>query len=309
MCIALVHKKMSNTFLIITVLYFFISINMSRAQLFTVRQGNKAFQVSEAQSFPADHQIPSPGELERGENIEIHVIHTVGVPGSENNPINIHLRNTVGISGIQFIANFNGHLLTVRSAETTDLTTQMNIAYNVWRDSIKILLYSTIGLSIEPGDTSIIKLIFDVSNSAITGDSTLIHLKDVKVSDQNGEPLVVTAYDGWFHFSSPSGTVSEGSNSSTKPQTYALCQNFPNPFNTRTCIKYQIPKADRVILKIFNILGEEVKTLIEGEKKAGFYSVIWDGRDNNCKPMASGVYMYRLQSESFICIRKMIIQR
>ena len=94
----------------------------------------------------------------------------------------------------------------------------------------------------------------------------------------------------------------------TIPATYELSQNFPNPFNPATTIRYGLPKAERVTLKIYNLLGEEVATLVHDElKAAGYHAAIWDGRDKNGRVAASGVYVYRLQAGSFVMAKKLAL--
>ncbi|MBI4548750.1 MAG: T9SS type A sorting domain-containing protein [Ignavibacteriae bacterium] len=86
------------------------------------------------------------------------------------------------------------------------------------------------------------------------------------------------------------------------PRTYALYQNYPNPFNPRTDIKYQIPENSYVILKVFNVLGQEVVTLVNEKKAPGDYTVTWDASNQ-----PSGVYFYRVQTEKFIAVKKMLL--
>jgi hypothetical protein len=91
------------------------------------------------------------------------------------------------------------------------------------------------------------------------------------------------------------------------PVELALYQNYPNPFNPTTTISYNLPKAERVVLKIFNSLGQEVKTLIDRMQGPGVKSVVWDGRDTHGLAVSSGVYMYRLQVNEEVHTRKMLI--
>jgi hypothetical protein len=100
-------------------------------------------------------------------------------------------------------------------------------------------------------------------------------------------------------------------------QTYALLQNYPNPFlseakspalsgaNPETEIRFQLPKASHVVVKIFNLLGKEVRTLVDEQREAGYHSVHWEGKDKNGKLVASGVYLYQLQAGSFSQVKKM----
>ncbi|MDD3536531.1 MAG: FlgD immunoglobulin-like domain containing protein, partial [Candidatus Cloacimonetes bacterium] len=75
-----------------------------------------------------------------------------------------------------------------------------------------------------------------------------------------------------------------------------LQQNYPNPFNPSTTIQYSLPKAARLRLDIFNVKGQLVKTLVNGEMPAGTHSIVWNGRDMKNKAVATGVYFYRISS-------------
>ncbi|WP_457566089.1 LamG-like jellyroll fold domain-containing protein [Caldithrix abyssi] len=93
------------------------------------------------------------------------------------------------------------------------------------------------------------------------------------------------------------------------PVKYRLAQNYPNPFNPTTTISYQLPKTSDVDLTIYNILGEEVRVLVNSKKTAGSHSVTWDGRDRSGKILPSGVYFYRIKAGEFSAIKKMILLR
>jgi hypothetical protein len=92
------------------------------------------------------------------------------------------------------------------------------------------------------------------------------------------------------------------------PTTYELNQNFPNPFNPATTIRYGLPQAERVTLKIFNLLGEEVALIMNDElQTAGYHVAIWDGRNKLGEVVGSGVYIYRFRAGSFTAIKKMAL--
>lgn len=92
------------------------------------------------------------------------------------------------------------------------------------------------------------------------------------------------------------------------PETFELSQNFPNPFNPSTVIRYGLPKSEKVTLRIYDLLGREVITLVDGKKqKPGYHLVHWDGRDKFGRNVASGVYIYRIQAGTFLQSRKMVL--
>jgi len=88
-----------------------------------------------------------------------------------------------------------------------------------------------------------------------------------------------------------------------------LSQNYPNPFNLATTIRYQLPKESEVSLKIYNILGQEVRTLVDQVQRASTYAVNWNGKDNKGRDVASGLYFYRIQVGHFKQTQKMILMR
>jgi hypothetical protein len=110
-------------------------------------------------------------------------------------------------------------------------------------------------------------------------------------------------------FSKASFTVGVAERGGSVPTEYALEQNYPNPFNPETMIKYQLSGASHVRLRIFTALGQEIRTLVDGLQPAQYYSILWDGRDNAGNPLPSGVYFYRLETEKFTAVKKMVMMR
>ena len=90
------------------------------------------------------------------------------------------------------------------------------------------------------------------------------------------------------------------------PTDYKLFQNYPNPFNPETTIKFKIPKTSFVTIKIYNVIGELIRTLVNTQKQPGIYSVKWDSMNNSGNIVSSGVYVYHMQAGSFSTVKKMI---
>ena len=93
------------------------------------------------------------------------------------------------------------------------------------------------------------------------------------------------------------------------PTEFSLAQNFPNPFNPETVIKYKIPDAVQVKLVIYNLLGQVVRTLVDENQSAGLYEVKWDGTSEYGIKLASGVYIYRIEAGSFTKTRKLVFMK
>jgi glucose/arabinose dehydrogenase len=143
-------------------------------------------------------------------------------------------------------------------------------------------------------------------NGQLTADSLLIQTPYLICSfgvDQDKE-LYVGTYShtsGIYRFAGPPRTT-EVSTNNNLPLVSRLEQNYPNPFNPSTTIRYQLPVASHVSLKVFDVLGREVVTLVKGPQTAGVKNVMFDGSNR-----ASGVYVYRLTVGSFVETRRMLL--
>ncbi|GEM_PF-3434967 len=131
----------------------------------------------------------------------------------------------------------------------------------------------------------------------------------LEIQNLNGE--VVTC-DWWEVYtqddaSAPGGSQSEEGVSVAPNYVNALCQNCPNPFGAQTSIFYQLKSSDRVTIKIYNALGQAVKTLVDEVKPAGVYRTEWDGRDANGMEVSSGIYLYKMNSGTFGSTKKMVV--
>ncbi len=156
-------------------------------------------------------------------------------------------------------------------------------------------------------DTSykFVKIAYDTISS-IVGSAGHTYWVKVSAVDSDG-------VEGPLSEASPDTTLSGVDETQGKelPKRFSLSQNFPNPFNSSTTIRYTVPQvigerfkvkgepnASHLIpitLKVYNSLGEKVRDLIDGEKEPGYYRVVWDGRDNFGEEVCSGVYFYRLE--------------
>ncbi|MGH8015130.1 MAG: T9SS type A sorting domain-containing protein, partial [Candidatus Zixiibacteriota bacterium] len=105
------------------------------------------------------------------------------------------------------------------------------------------------------------------------------------------------------------GTPSDVEESITDvlPNSFALDQNYPNPFNPSTNIWFSLPKKSHVTLSVFNLLGQEITTLVNEDLSAGRHLTIWDGRDANGSEVASGIYFYKMVADEFVETKKMML--
>jgi len=91
------------------------------------------------------------------------------------------------------------------------------------------------------------------------------------------------------------------------PEVFALHQNYPNPFNPITTIRYDLPENSFVNINIYDLLGRQVKTLVNQTQNAGFKSVQWNATNDNGKPVSAGVYLYQILAAEFVQTRKMVL--
>ena len=93
-------------------------------------------------------------------------------------------------------------------------------------------------------------------------------------------------------------------NKNEHPKDFSLLQNYPNPFNPSTTIKYSIPQTSQVQIKIYDVLGNEIATLVSEEIPAGIYEITW-----SAESLPSGIYFYKLQAENFVETKKMVLMK
>ena len=112
----------------------------------------------------------------------------------------------------------------------------------------------------------------------------------------------------WFTIAGE-GTPTSVEEEAATPAAFSLAQNFPNPFNSQTQIRYNLPTAGQARLEIFDLLGRRVALLHDSPLPAGPQTLAWDGRDGQGRAVASGVYFYRLEAGNAELTRKLLLLR
>jgi hypothetical protein len=93
------------------------------------------------------------------------------------------------------------------------------------------------------------------------------------------------------------------------PTVYRVSQSYPNPFNPSCTIQYELPRAGMTSLRVFDVSGSLVRTLVDGWKETGIYAAIWDGRAHDGSKVPSGIYFYEFRAGDFAVTRKMVLLR
>ena len=143
------------------------------------------------------------------------------------------------------------------------------------------------------------------------GGNGLSEPQDLALS-ADGAFVYVADQDGVLTFSTGrknSTGVGDANANSFPPRMPALHQNYPNPFNPATRITYDLPRPAQVKLAVCDMLGHEVRTLVDEVQGAGSHAQTWDGKDQHGALLASGIYFYHLRSPDGTLVRKMILAR
>ena len=191
-------------------------------------------------------------------------------------------KSTVPVELISFDSKVDGNSITLNWETATETN---NSGFIVERKTLKE--WESLGF-IEGNGTTAEKHSYSFIDDLVNIDANKIYYR-----------LKQTDFDGSFEYSN----IVEVSYNSI-PSHFALQQNFPNPFNPTTRIKYQVSKLEFVLLKVYDILGNEVAALVNEQKPAGDYEVEFDAEG-----FASGVYYYRLEAGSFSEVKKMILMK
>jgi len=200
----------------------------------------------------------------------------------------------VSVAGAQLEINYDPKQVKFSTPLLTERSGDLIVQYKDNENGKLIaVLYSLSGKSIEPGQGNILTLPLE-ANSNLGNEEIKIDLKDVVLAD-------------------PKAVVIPVKGQSNLPTAFSLAQNYPNPFNPQTTIRYEISgnltTAVQTTLKVYNVLGQLVRTLVDEPKSSGVYEVIWDGRDSQGEQVSSGVYFYRMTAGKFSESKKMVLMK
>ena len=177
--------------------------------------------------------------------------------------------------------------------EWATVTEVNNYGFFVERREESEANFTTVPNSFSPGHgTTIEPQYYSIVDNAVSPGQWWYRLKQIDL-------------DGSVHYGPPvSVNVVTGVNKHDIPTTFALHQNYPNPFNPASHIDFDLPQSSFVTLKIYDVLGREISTLVEGPRSAGRYVAEWKAGG-----LAGGIYFYRLNAGSFSETRKLILAK
>ena len=234
--------------------------------------------------------------------IEVRLSGGGGTPGTRSVPLYIAMNNDVPVKGIQLnIADGISDYLTIESVQGIGRGAGFTFVGNEVDGQSMILGVNFNGEEIPPGSGNILQVDFMIASNAPMSDLT-ISISDLIVAAAGGLPLPSNGED--YTFPVTLGVEDEAE----LPTAFELKQNYPNPFNPTTTIGYSVPEASEVHVGIFNLLGQEVRSLSSGEHQPGVYSAMWDGLNQNGVRVESGIYIYRMSSSAgFSATKKLVM--
>ena len=152
---------------------------------------------------------------------------------------------------------------------------------------------------------------YQISNSVFGGGGNKTANTNYTLNSTVGEPFIgksvspINQQQAGFWYIYQQSTITDVENEeTTMPTVFKLEQNYPNPFNPSTVIKFAVPEKSNVVIKIYDILGNEIITLVNEEMDAGWYE-----KSFNANGISSGVYLFRMEAENYVNTKKMILLR
>jgi hypothetical protein len=186
----------------------------------------------------------------------------------------------------------------------TDEASGVRIWVNAYTDGSETRNTATQGSLLHPVGSGSGTTYFFISSDEVIVDSIRLYMH----AEDSGE-LLHEIFTPVYYFYTDSTNLSLTDINFAVLKTINLHQNFPNPFNPSTKIEYSIPNNSQVNIIIYDLMGKEVKTLVNDTKKVGQYQVKWSGTDDSGQSVSGGIYFYKLQAGDFIQTRKMVLMR
>ena len=191
----------------------------------------------------------------------------------------------------------------------------MTLLGNYLDDHLKVLAYSTSRARTSGDGTEgdLVHVTYELTEGETLPSTVTFYLSLANLPGTSMDPELLNVVCGFPDEANPV-TVSTSAlgvdDNESIPDYFALHQNYPNPFNPSTQISFDVPQgAEHIMLNVYNILGQNVSTLVNGVMNPGQYTMEWNATDEVGNPVASGIYFYELRSASFTARKKMLLIR
>jgi hypothetical protein len=191
----------------------------------------------------------------------------------------------------------------------------MTLLGNYLDDHLKVLAYSTSRARTAGDGTEgdLVHVTYELTEGETLPSTVTFYLSLANLPGTSMDPELLNVVCGFPDEANPV-TVSTSAlgvdDNESIPDYFALHQNYPNPFNPSTQISFDVPQGgEHIMLNVYNILGQNVSTLVNGVMNPGQYTMEWNATDEVGNPVASGIYFYELRSASFTARKKMLLIR
>lgn len=228
-------------------------------------------------------------------------LQTTKTKSGDNGKFSIIMKNDVSVNGLHFILKYEPDLITPTKITPTDRGASLtgSAASLSGDDKINFVVYDN-GFNLASSDSGkIFEVEYIVTDSLGDSATTQLIFTEAMAADSGLMIIPFEFINGEISID-PAVDVLEPPNA--LPFKYALFQNYPNPFNPSTTICFDLPRISNVSLIVYNIVGQQVVTLVNGKYEAGKYNIVFDGTK-----LASGIYFYRLQTEQYANTKKFIL--
>ena len=191
----------------------------------------------------------------------------------------------------------------------------MTLIDNYLEDYLKILAYSTsqAQTSGDGVEGTLLSITYELTEGASLPEQVEFYFGLANLPGTSAQPELLNVVCDYPNSDNPAIVSTEAlsiDGNLAIPEEFALLQNYPNPFNPSTQISFDIPDGGEYItLSIYNILGQNVNTIVNGILSPGRYTMEWNATDEIGNPVASGIYFYELRSTSFVSRKKMLLMR
>jgi len=231
---------------------------------------------------PAVKPVAATPRLQRAVSLE-----SAAEQADGNLVVPISIDDMEGVLAGTVVLEFDAERLQPTGVRPTDLTENYLLVDHARGNSLRV---SFAGVEAQTGSGPFAELLFQRLDDAFTPDD--LRLTEVRLNE--GE--IETRID-----------ASTLATAAPLPQTLALHPNYPNPFNPRTTINYDLPADEQVRLTVYNLTGQQVRVLVDGPQLAGRHTAVWHGVDDSGTKVGSGVYLFRLETANSVLVRKMLL--
>ena len=210
----------------------------------------------------------------------------------QNSKLGISIEYGGPVRGIELELEFDPEMVNILSTSLSKIQDEVMVTSKRIEDGkLKVVVANLNSGPIEDDENLYLNLPLQFNGNDY--QVSTVSLKDIKIAGADGNIV-------------RSLSRTESSDIKAIPVNFALQQNFPNPFNPSTEIRFDLPENDHVTLAVYNMMGQKVKTLASRNMTPGYHSIIWNGTNDSGAKVATGMYFYSINTKNFQSIKKML---